>query len=305
MIKVNREIILISSTPYIQKQDIISCISIYNTFTMELFTKEYIMKLNKTVIGFFIFLHLGALSALHPATFEWCAVSLMLIMYWLTASIGICFGYHRYLTHKGMSMPKWLDYLIVFFGTLACQNGPIKWVAHHRMHHRFSDKDDDPHNASRGFWWSHIGWMLYHKDKTDSPESIKSYTNDINGDKFYQFLDKYFIHIQIALGILFYLIGGISWVVWGIFVRLVLVYHVTWLVNSACHKWGYKNFEIKDDLSTNCWWSAILSFGEGWHNNHHKYAKKAKYGLKFWEIDLTWVSIWILYKLKLIKNIKT
>ena len=118
------------------------------------------------------------------------------------------------------------------------------------------------------------------------------------------FLDKYFIHIQVALGIIFYLIGGISWVVWGIFVRIVLVYHVTWLVNSACHMWGYKNFELKDDLSTNCWWSAILSFGEGWHNNHHKHPKKAKHGLKLYEIDLTWVSIWVLYKLGLIKSIK-
>ena len=103
----------------------------------------------------------------------------------------------------------------------------------------------------------------------------------------------------------FFLFAGWFSVFWGIFVRLVLVYHVTWLVNSACHKWGYRNFEIKDDLSTCCWWVAILSFGEGWHNNHHKYAKKAKHGLKLWEIDLTWVSIWILYKLKLIKNIKT
>jgi len=262
------------------------------------------MELNKTVIGFFIFLHLGALLALHPATFSWCAVATMLVMYWLTASIGICFGYHRYLTHKGMSMPKWLDYTIVFLGTLACQNGPIKWVAHHRMHHRFSDKEEDPHDASRGFWWSHIGWMLYHRDRIDNPKSIELYTKDIYDDNFYQFLDKYFIHIQVALGIIFYLIGGISWVVWGIFVRIVLVYHVTWLVNSACHMWGYKNFELKDDLSTNCWWSAILSFGEGWHNNHHKHPKKAKHGLKFYEIDLTWVSIWVLYKLGLIKSIK-
>ena len=257
--------------------------------------------LSRPIVGWFVFLHLGALLALIPATFSWSAVVLMLVMYWLTASIGICFGYHRYLTHRGMSMQKWLDYTIVFLGALACQNGPIKWVGHHRQHHQYSDTPHDPHNANRGFWWSHIGWMCYYQDKCDNLKTIEQYSRDINGDKFYQFLDKYFIHIQIALGILFYLIGGLPWVVWGIFVRLVLVYHVTWLVNSACHMWGYKNYEIDKDLSTNNWWTAILSFGEGWHNNHHKYPKRAKHGLKIFEVDLTWVSIWILNKLGVVK----
>ena len=220
------------------------------------------MKINKKVTGFFIFLHLGALLALLPSTFSWSAVGLCVFMYWLTASVGICFGFHRYLTHRGMIMPKWLDYFIVFCGTLACQNGPLKWVGHHRQHHQFSDTKKDPHDANRGFWWSHLGWMLYTQD-SDEAKTIEQYTKDINQDKFYQFLDKYFIYIQVGLAIDFCLLGGISWVVWGIFVRLVLVYHVTWFVNSACHMWGYKNYNIKNDLSTNCWWSALLSFGEG------------------------------------------
>jgi len=254
---------------------------------------------NYTIIGWFVFLHSFALLA--PFAYSNSAVILMLVMYWLTASIGICFGYHRYLTHRGMSMPQWLDYTIVFLGALACQNGPLKWVGHHRQHHQFSDTEYDPHNANKGFWWSHIGWMLYTNDKRDNAKTIEQYTRDINQDKFYQFLDRYFIQVQIALGILFYLLGGLPWVVWGIFVRLVLVYHATWFVNSACHMWGYKNFALKDDLSTNNWWTAILTFGEGWHNNHHKYAKKSKHGLKFWEIDLTWVFIWILDKIGLLK----
>ena len=263
------------------------------------------MKINQKVIGFFIFLHLGALLALFPSTFCWSAVALMLVMYWLTASLGICFGFHRYLTHRGMILPIWLDYTLVFLGTLACQNGPIKWVGHHRMHHQFTDTKNDPHNANRGFWWSHLGWMCYTQNKFDNPETIKRYTKDIHNNKFYQFLDNHFIKIQVALGILFYLLGGISWVVWGIFVRLILVYHATWLVNSACHMFGYKNFEIENDLSTNCWWSALLSFGEGWHNNHHAHPKKAKHGLKKHELDFTWMFIWFLYKLRLISNLKT
>ncbi len=261
------------------------------------------MKLNKSTIGWFIFLHLGALLAFIPSTFSWSAVGLFAFMYWLTASVGVCLGFHRYLTHRSMKMPRWLNYFVVFCGTLACQNGPLKWAAQHRMHHQGSDTPIDPHNASQGFWWSHIGWMCYDRYRFDNKARLRKYTKDINGDKFYQFLEKYFIHIQIALGILFYLIGGISWVVWGIFVRLVVVYHATWLVNSACHKWRYRNFEIKDDLSTCCWWVAILSFGEGWHNNHHYYSKSAKAGLKWYELDLTYFLVYSLERLKLINNV--
>ena len=257
------------------------------------------MKLNKQTVGFFIFLHLGALLAFFPSTFCWSAVALFVFMYWLTASVGICFGFHRYLTHRGMLLPQWLNYFIVFCGTLACQNGPLKWVAQHRMHHEGSDTDDDPHNVRRGFWWSHIGWMCYDRHKFDNVNRMRKYTQDINRDTFYQFLDKYFIHIQIALGIIFFLLGGISWVVWGIFVRLVLVYHATWLVNSACHLWGYTNYSI-NDRSKNNWWVALLTFGEGWHSNHHKFPRSTKHGLKLYELDLTYCLIYSLYKIGLI-----
>ncbi len=259
---------------------------------------------NKTVIAFFIFIHLGALLAFIPSTFCWSAVALMIFMHWLTASVGICLGFHRYLTHRAVILPKWLDYIIITIGTLACQNGPIKWVAHHRMHHRFSDKDDDPHNASRGFWWSHIGWMCYTQHKFDHPARITKFARDISGNRYYQFLEKQFISLQIGLAILFYLLGGVPWVVWGIFVRLVLVYHSTWFVNSACHKWGYRNFEIKDDLSTCCWWSAILSYGEGWHNNHHADSKRANNRVKAFEIDPTFIVIKILEKFGCLKLAK-
>lgn len=260
------------------------------------------MKLNKPTIAFFIFLHLGALLAFIPSTFCWSAVGLFAFMYWLTASVGVCLGFHRYLTHRSMMMPRWLDYFVVFCGTLACQNGPLKWVAQHRMHHQGSDTPDDPHDARQGFWWSHMQWMFYDRHKFDNTERIRKYTKDINGDKFYQFLEKYFIHIQFALGILFYLIGGISWVIWGIFVRLVLVYHATWLVNSACHMWGYTN-HIQYDLARNNWFVALITFGEGWHSNHHYHPKSAKAGLKWYELDLTYFLVYSLERLKLINNV--
>ncbi|MFQ5481927.1 MAG: acyl-CoA desaturase, partial [Nitrospinaceae bacterium] len=185
-------------------------------------------------IAFFVFLHLGALLAFVPAFFSWGAVGLMLFLHWLTASLGICLGFHRYLTHRGMELPRWLAYTLVFFGSLACENGPIKWVAQHRMHHASSDDELDPHNARRGFWWSHLGWMLF-RGVCDDPQRIKDFSKDLQGDRFYQFLDRHFIKIQFALGGLLLALAGWSFVVWGIFVRLVLVYHSTWFVNSAAH----------------------------------------------------------------------
>ena len=262
------------------------------------------LKLNKPIVGFFVFLHLGAVLALFPFAFSWSAVVLMLVFHWLTASIGICLGYHRYLTHRGMDFPKWLGYTVVFIGSLACQNGPIKWIAHHRMHHVGSDTDRDPHNARKSLWWAHLGWMIHKTPEFDSDEVIQNYAKDIADNKFYQFLEDNYIKNQVVLGLIFMAIGGLPWVVWGIFLRLVLVYHGTWFVNSAAHAFGYTNFKLEDDLSTNCWWVAILAYGEGWHNNHHAFARSARHGLRPMEIDMTWMAICFLKKLGLAKNIR-
>jgi len=228
----------------------------------------------------------------------------MLVLYWVTASLGICLGYHRFLTHRGFTTPKWVAYTIVFFGTLACQNGPIKWVGQHRMHHAGSDTIDDPHSAEKGFWWSHITWMLFTHSKFDDKKILNDYTKDFSNDKYYQFLDNYFIHIQVVFGFILLAIGGFPWVVWGIFVRLVVVYHSTWFVNSAAHTFGYVTFPLKDDLATNCWWVGLLAWGEGWHNNHHAFPKSARHGLRPWEIDMTWWALCFLEKLGLAKDIK-
>ncbi len=262
------------------------------------------MKSNTGTIGYFILLHAGALLALFPFAFSWSAVALMFFLHWLTASLGICLGYHRYLTHRGMDLPKWLARTLVFFGALACENGPIKWVAQHRMHHAGSDTDKDPHNAKNSLWWAHIGWMLYEHPEFDNKENIRNYSKDIANDPFYLFLDNHFIKIQFALGFLLFAIGGWPFVIWGIFLRLVLVYHSTWFVNSAAHAWGYKTFALENDLSTNCWWVGLIAYGEGWHNNHHAYPKSARHGLRPWEIDMTWMAIWVLKTLGLATNIK-
>jgi stearoyl-CoA desaturase (delta-9 desaturase) len=245
-----------------------------------------------------------ALFAFFPFAFSWSAVAVMFFLYWLTSSLGICLGYHRYLTHRGFTLPKWLGYTIILFGSLACQNGPVKWVGQHRMHHAGSDTPEDPHSVKKGFWWAHFFWMFNTHSKFDDKQVLRDYTKDFCEDKFYKFLDDYFILVQVVLGFILLAIGGIPWVIWGIFVRLVVSYHSTWLVNSAAHYFGYVTFPLKDDLSTNCWWVGLLAWGEGWHNNHHAFPKSARHGLRPWEIDMTWWALCVLEKLGLAKDIK-
>lgn len=252
------------------------------------------------VMLFMVAIHLGALFAFIPSNFSWAAVGLAVLFHWITGGLGITLGWHRLVTHRSFQTPKWLEYFFVFCGSLACEGGVIEWVGLHRNHHMHSDKDKDQHNSHKGFWWSHMGWMLHDVPaKTD----VERLTRDINQDPVYKFLDKYFLPLQIALGVLFYLWGGWSFVVWGIFVRLVLVYHCTWFVNSATHQFGYRTHEA-DDCSTNCWWVALVTYGEGWHNNHHAFPHSARHGLQWWEVDMTWITIWVLNKLGLAKKLR-
>lgn len=267
-------------------------------------TEKHQLKFNPIATTVLTAVHGMALLAFFPFAFSWSAVAVMFFLYWVTASLGICLGYHRYLTHRGFTAPKWVANILVFFGTLACQNGPIKWVGQHRMHHAGSDTPEDPHSAKKGFWWAHINWMFHTHSKFDDEQVLRDYTKDFCEDKFYQFLDKYFVLVQVAFGFILLAIGGLPWVIWGVFVRLVVTYHSTWLVNSAAHYFGYMTFPLKDDLSTNCWWVGLLAWGEGWHNNHHAFPRSARHGLRPWEIDMTWWALCVLDKLGLAKDIK-
>jgi stearoyl-CoA desaturase (delta-9 desaturase) len=177
-------------------------------------------------------------------------------------------------------------------GVLALQRSPLEWVSHHRMHHAGVDTHLDPHNARKGFWWSHLFWMCHHQPQFTDMKKMKRFARDIVADPYLNWLTNHYaqVGLQVALGLALLIFGGIDYVVWGVFVRLVVTYHVTWLVNSATHKWGYRNYET-DDLSSNTWWVGILAFGEGWHNNHHAHQDVAPAGHKWWEFDLTWQVI--------------
>lgn len=252
------------------------------------------------IIIYMATIHLVALLAFLPSNFSWKAVAVTAFLYWLTACVGITLGYHRFVSHRSFDAPKWVEYILVLCGALACQGGPISWVGLHRIHHKYSDHEGDPHDSNKGFWWSHMGWMFI---KNPANQHVPKYTKDIQDDPFYLFCEKYFIPVQVVLGLLLFWWGGFPLVIWGIFLRLVLVFHVTWFVNSATHKFGYVSHE-SNDHSRNCWWVALLTFGEGWHNNHHAFQYSARHGFQWWEIDLTWVTIKILEFFGLAKNIK-
>ncbi|WP_019504588.1 fatty acid desaturase [Pleurocapsa sp. PCC 7319] len=245
-------------------------------------------------------IHFVALFALFPSNFSWQALGVAFILYFITAGVGITLGFHRLVSHRSYEVPKIVEYFLIFCGTLAGQGGPLDWIGLHRIHHQYSDTEFDPHNSLKGFYWSHLGWMLC---QNPANEKIPRYTKDISGDRFYQVCQHGMIPFQVVLALILYYWGGLPFVVWGIFVRLVIVFHCTWFVNSATHKFGYKSYE-SNDTSLNCWWVALLTFGEGWHNNHHAFQYSARHGLKWWEIDLTWIMIQTLSWLGLAKNIK-
>ncbi len=248
-------------------------------------------------------IHVGALFALLPALFSWSAVGIVVLLWWLTGGVGITLGFHRMLTHRGLRVPRLLEYAIAVLGTLALQGGPIEWISTHRKHHRFSDRKGDPHSIFDGVPWAHVEWIYRTNPARLSDEERRQYSPDLVDDKFYQLLDRLVVPLQIALAVVLFLIGGWSWVVWGVFVRLVFTYHCAWLVNSAAHATGYRTFRTSD-RSRNCWWVALLSFGEGWHNNHHAFPFSARHGLRWFEFDMTWLTIRFLRAIRIARNVK-
>ena len=251
-------------------------------------------------IGFMTAIHVLTIFALQPKFWSFQNFSTFLILYWITACLGVTLGYHRLLSHRAFRVPHWLERFFATCGALSCQHGPIDWVGLHRHHHTFSDTDADHHNSNKGFWWSHMGWMF---EPIPALKTVPNFSGDLIKDPYYRFLNKNFLLLQIPLGALLFWIGGWSMVLWGIPLRLVWVYHITWLVNSATHCWGNIEFDSGDE-SKNNWWVAALTFGEGWHNNHHAYPSSARQGLFKGQIDLTWQHIRLLNALGLAKKIR-
>jgi fatty-acid desaturase len=206
------------------------------------------------------------------------------------------------LTHQAFDGPVWFRRLLTLWGTVAIQRGPIVWVADHRLHHTKSDTDEDLHNALRGFWWSHLFWMIRPETKYTDEELARKYAPDLLKDPFMRFMDKYYWVTAVIIGVGLYLYGGLPMFLWGFCLRLTCSYHATWFVNSAAHIWGYRPF--KNEIATNNWWVGLLAMGEGWHNTHHALPTSARHGLRWWEVDVSWMIIWTFSKLGLARKVK-
>ena len=251
--------------------------------------------------AFMVAFHIGAIAALF--FFSWGAALAALVLYVFAINMGIGMGYHRLLTHRGYKTPRWIEYFLAVCGTLSLEGGPIFWVATHRVHHQLSDKTGDPHTPTEGGWWAHLGWILSGESLHAQTVMLGRYAPDLTRDRFHVWLSKYHWVPLTLVGLGLLAIGGWKWVLWGIFLRVTLGLHSTWLVNSATHMWGSRRFATRDE-SRNNWWVALLTGGEGWHNNHHAHPVSARHGLKWYEFDPNYYGIWLLKQLGLARDIK-
>ncbi|HSS21296.1 MAG TPA: fatty acid desaturase [Pyrinomonadaceae bacterium] len=258
-------------------------------------------RVNWRMVLFLGVAHLGAVAALF--FWSWPAVLIAVFLYWVAGSLGIGMGYHRLITHRGYKVPKAIEYFLITCGTLALQGGPIPWTTTHRMHHAHTDQNGDPHTPRDGGWWSHVGWILRGTAQYHDQATMERYVPDLLKDRYYVWLTRYYPVPLIALGLALLVCGGWSVMLWGVCLRVTLGLQATWLVNSATHLWGSRRFDTGED-SRNSWWVALLTFGEGWHNNHHAHPTSARHGLKWYEIDLNWWGIRALHSLGLAKRIK-
>jgi stearoyl-CoA desaturase (delta-9 desaturase) len=252
-------------------------------------------------IAIVVTFHLAFIPAFF--TFSWPNLAALLIGNWIVGSLGVGLGWHRLLTHRGFKAPKWLEYLLTALGTMSIQDSPDKWVATHRIHHAFVETEKDPHSTRPGFWWAQMGWVVWGTAQDHDAATLERYVPDLIKDKWHAFITRFYYVPIIISALILFAIGGWTMVVWGVFARVVLGWHTTWFVNSLSHLYGKREFETRDD-STNNWFVALLTFGEGWHNNHHAFPTSARHGLKWYQFDMNWIAIRIFEKLGWAKDIR-
>ena len=253
-----------------------------------------------TTIVFGLF-HVGAIAALFM--FSWKVLAVTIFLYWMTIGLGISLGYHRLHTHRSFKIPLYLEYFFALCGALTLEGGPIFWVATHRIHHQKSDQPGDPHSPRDGAWWAHVGWILFGEANHANTRMMSKYAPDLAKHRFYIWLNNYHWLPQVVLGLILLAVGGLPMMLWGICLRVTFGLHATWLVNSATHLWGARRFDTRDD-SRNNWWVALLTFGEGWHNNHHAHPTSARHGLAWYEFDPSWLTLRVLRAMGVATNVR-
>ena len=248
-----------------------------------------------------VWFHIQALAAFW--SFTWTHLFVAVFLYWVAIGLGISMGYHRLHTHRGFKTFKLFDYFLAVCGTLTLEGGPIFWVATHRLHHQHSDQPEDPHTPRVSGFWAHLGWMIYGEAHHSDTARMAKYAPDMAKDPFYRWLTTYHWVPLTVLGFSLLAIGGWPLVNWAIFLRVVVGLHSTWLINSATHMFGRRRFATKDD-SRNVWWVALLTFGEGWHNNHHAHPTSARHGLAWYEFDPTYLELRVLQAIGLVWDLR-
>jgi stearoyl-CoA desaturase (delta-9 desaturase) len=260
---------------------------------------------------------IAAVVLLWNEAVSWRDLAIFGGMYFVTA-MGITIGYHRLFTHRAFEAPRPVKYLFAVLGSMAVQGPLIDWVADHRKHHAFTDTEGDPHSphhdhgegfkgAIEGLWYAHMGWLFV----TQGTAQKRRFARDLLEDPGMRRISRAFpwlvllglaIPFALGFGLTGSVAGGLTALLWGGFVRIFMVHHVTWSVNSVCHFFGRRRFDT-DDYSTNVLWLALPSLGESWHHNHHAFPRAAKQGLRWWEIDPSGLIILGMKKVGLARNV--
>jgi stearoyl-CoA desaturase (Delta-9 desaturase) len=242
--------------------------------------------------------HLVALVGACMVGISWAAVA------WLAATFfirmfGITAGYHRYFSHRAYKTSRPFQFLMALLGVTSVQKGPLWWASHHRRHHKYSDEPMDVHSPrQRGFWWSHVGWILVKRHSKTEWDRIK----DLSVYPELRLLEKLHMVVVVAFAFTLWLVGGWTALVWGFFVSTTLLWHGTFTVNSLAHVWGGRRYQTSDDSRNNPV-IALLTMGEGWHNNHHHYQRSARQGFYWWEVDVSFYTLRALSVLGLVSEL--
>jgi stearoyl-CoA desaturase (delta-9 desaturase) len=236
----------------------------------------------------FVLVHLaGGLVVLTGVS--WDAVAVCLALFWLRM-FGITAGFHRYLAHRSFKTGRAFQFVLTLLGTLSVQKGGLWWAANHRQHHKDSDTPADVHSPTQhGFWWAHVGWILapdYEATQWDRIPDLAKYPE-------LRWLNEHYLVPPIALAVGLQLVGGLPWLVWGFFISTTALWHATFTINSLSHVFGSRRYATSDTSRNNVW-LALLTWGEGWHNNHHYFMNSTRQGFFWWEIDLTYYVLRLL-----------
>jgi stearoyl-CoA desaturase (delta-9 desaturase) len=244
---------------------------------------------NIVQIAIFWLVQVSALLVFFVSPFRWPLVGLWAASHFLRA-LGLTIIFHRHLAHRAFRMNRAARFVWALVGTASMQKGPLWWAGHHVNHHRFADRDGDPHSPMiSGFYYAHIGWFL-NDTKHDALEASNPVVRDFSIFPELAWLDRYHYVPPALLAAAMYAIGGLPWLVWGFCLPTMTLAHATFCINTVNHLFGSRRFETIDESRNNAF-TAFFAVGEGWHNNHHRYQRAARNGFYWWEFDPTWYVI--------------